>query len=112
MTIARIKKGDMVQVTSGRERGKSGIILEMLTQEEKALVEHLNRMKRHVKAKSQKDPGGIIEKEAPLPLSVLMPFCPKCNKGVRVKVEADKEGNKIRLCSRCGEGLDSKGKKK
>lgn len=97
---------------SGREKGKSGKILEILTKKERALVEHLNLVKRHKKAKSQKEPGGIMEQEAPLPLSVLMPLCPKCNKGVRVKTATNKGGDKTRICVKCGGSLDAHQKKK
>lgn len=110
MTLARIKKGDTVQVMAGREKGKQGLVLEILTNKERALVEHLNMVKRHLKPRSQKDQGGILEKEAALPLSILMPFCRKCNKGVRLKIKAAKEGKKMRVCIRCGEILEVKKK--
>lgn len=111
MTLARIKKGDTVQVISGREKGKSGKVLEILTHEERVLIEKLNMVKRHLKPQ-QKTQGGILEKEAPLALSAVMPFCPKCNKGVRVrtKVVADKKKNEVknRVCAKCGETLETK----
>lgn len=111
MTLARIKTGDMVQVMSGREKGKSGKILEILLKKERALVEGLNKVKRHLRPRSQKDQGGILEKEAPLPLSVVMPFCLKCNRGVRVKTRSSKKGEKERICARCGGSLEVQTKK-
>lgn len=114
MALARIKKGDMVQVISGREKGKTGKVLEFLTKREKVLVEHLNKIKRHTKPKKQGEPGGIVEKEAALPLSVVMPLCPKCNKGVRVVtkiVQEKKETLKVRVCAHCEEPLQTMKKK-
>lgn len=110
MSLARIKTGDTVQVMAGRERGKTGKVLEILSKQDRTLVEGLNRVKRHLKPRSQKEQGGILEKEAPLPLSIVMPFCAKCNRGVRVRVKIEKEGQKVRICSRCGEGLEAKKK--
>ncbi|MDO8526204.1 MAG: 50S ribosomal protein L24 [Deltaproteobacteria bacterium] len=108
MTLARIKKGDTIQVISGREKGKTGKVLEIITKKEKVLVERLNLVKRHLKAQQNAKQGGIIEKEAPLPLSVVMPFCPKCNKGVRVVVKSAKDGTKTRVCVQCEEKMDVK----
>ncbi|MBI5300027.1 MAG: 50S ribosomal protein L24 [Deltaproteobacteria bacterium] len=108
MSLARIKKGDTVQVISGREKGKTGKILAIITKKERALVEHLNMIKRHTRPQSQTKTGGIIEKEAALPLSVMMPFCPKCKKGVRVSAKVLKDHSKTRVCAKCGENLDNK----
>ena len=108
MVLARIKKGDMVQVISGRDKGKTGKILDLLTKKERVLVEHLNMMKRHTKPRKQGEQGGIIEKEAGLPVSVVMPYCAKCGKGVRVKIKLDKSKNKHRACAKCGHSLEGK----
>lgn len=108
MTLARIKKGDTIMVISGREKGKTGKVLEILTKKEKVLVERLNMVKRHLKPQQKTKQGGILEKEAPLPMSVVMPLCPKCNKGARVVTQLAKEGGKVRLCAKCEERLDVK----
>lgn len=110
MTLARIKTGDTVQAMAGREKGKTGKVIAIFLQQERALVEGLNKVKRHLRQRSQRDQGGILEKEAPLPLSALMPFCPKCNRGVRLRFKWEKEKGKIRVCVRCGEGLEVKPK--
>lgn len=106
MTLARIKTGDTVQVTGGREKGKTGKILALLTKKNRALVEGLNKVKRHQKPRSQKDRGGILEKEAPLPVALLMPYCSKCHRGVRVKIKGNKGGSKQRHCAKCGSLLE------
>lgn len=108
MALARVKKGDTVQVISGREKGKTGKIMEILTKKERVLVEHLNIVKRHTRPQSQTKKGGILEKEAPLPLSVVMPVCPQCKKGVRVAVKILKGNEKVRVCAKCGENLDGR----
>lgn len=110
MTIARVKKGDMVQVISGREKGKTGKVLEILTKKERVLVERLNMVKRHMKQKKAGE-GGILEKAAPLAWSVVLPLCPKCNKGVRVKLKITakgKEKEKVRICADCQTVLEPK----
>lgn len=93
---------------SGHERGKTGKVLKILTKEERILVERLNRVKRHMKPSQKAQQGGILEKEAPLPLSAVMPFCPKCNKGVRVFAKVVKDKKKMRICRNCEEPLDIK----
>lgn len=108
MALARIKKGDMVQVSSGHERGKTGKVLAILTKKERVLVERLNMVKKHMKPSQQAQQGGIVEKEAALPLSAVNLFCPKCNKGVRVFTKVAKDKKKARACQSCEEILDVK----
>lgn len=95
-----IKKGDMVQIIAGRERGKTGKVARILRLKDRLVVEGLNMVKRHTKP-SQKNPqGGIIEKESPLHYSNVLLLCPKCNRGVRVAVST-KGDKKIRSCKKC-----------
>jgi large subunit ribosomal protein L24 len=96
-----VKKGDTVQVITGKDKGQTGKVITVLPKEGKVVVEKVNMVSRHVKARKQGDEGGIIQKEAPLYASKVMLFCPKCNRGVRSgrKVEGDK---KVRVCKRCG----------
>jgi len=104
--LARIKKNDMVMVIAGKERGKAGKVLRVLPQENRAIVEHLNMVKRHMKPRGPQEPGGILEKEAAIHLSNVMPMCEKCNAPVRVGVRQLEDGSKARSCRRCGELLD------
>ena len=96
-----IKKGDTVAVITGKDKGQTGKVITVLPKEGKVVVEKVNMVSRHVKARKQGDESGIIQKEAPLYASKVMLFCPKCNRGVRSgrKVEGDK---KVRVCKRCG----------
>ena len=96
-----VKKGDTVQVITGKDKGQTGKVISVMPKEGKVVVEKVNMVSRHVKARKQGDESGIIQKEAPLYASKVMLFCPKCNRGVRSgrKVEGDKKG---RVCKRCG----------
>ena len=101
-----LKKNDLVVVTKGKETGKSGRILKVFPEKKKVLVEKINFIKRHTRPHGQQRRGGILEKEAPLPIPNVMLLCEKCNKPVRIRhrvVEGDK---KVRVCHRCGESFD------
>jgi large subunit ribosomal protein L24 len=104
--LARVKKNDTVMVIAGKERGKIGKVLRVLSAENRATVERLNMVKRHTKPRGPQNPGGIIEKEASIHLSNLMPMCERCNAPVRVGSKRLDDGNKARICRRCGELLD------
>lgn len=105
MALARIKKGDLVFIRAGREKGKTGRVLKVLG--ERALVEKLNMVKRHSRP-SQKNPqGGIIEKEASIHLSNLMAYNEKLAKPTRVGVKTLADGKKVRICKKSGESLDA-----
>ena len=96
-----VKKGDTVQVITGKDKGQTGKVISVMPKEGKVVVEKVNMVSRHVKARKQGDESGIIQKEAPLYASKVMLFCPKCNRGVRSgrKMNGDK---KVRVCKRCG----------
>lgn len=101
-----VKKGDMVMVVTGKERGKTGKVTEVLCDRERVVVEKLNFVKRHAKPSQKHKQGGIIEKEASIHWSNVAIMCVKCNKPVRCRVKADKAGKKARVCAKCGEPLE------
>ena len=103
----RLKKGDLVQVMVGREKGKTGKVLHVLPKKNKAKVEKLNLVKRHVRPNQKNPQGGTSEKEAWLQLSNLQPVCPKTNKPTRVRYKMVKD-KKVRISVRSGEVLDKK----
>ena len=103
---ARIRKNDNVMVIAGRERGKSGKVLRVIPDKDRALVERLNMVKRHTKARGPQTPQGIVEKEAPLHISNLMIVCDRCNAPVRMGKRILDDGRHVRVCRRCGEQLD------
>lgn len=105
---ARIKKDDVVIATAGKERfgEKTGKVLKVFPGNKKVVVQGLNFVKRHTKPSQKHQKGGIVEKESPISISNLMPYCSHCKRGVRVGIKVLKDGSKGRICKRCGESLD------
>jgi len=101
-----IRKNDSVMVISGRERGKTGKVLRVMPERDAAIIERVNLVKRHARARGPQQPGGILEKEAPIRLSDIMLMCDKCNAPVRVGSKAMSGGDKARICRRCGDPID------
>lgn len=93
-------------VIAGKERGKTGKVLKVFPETSLALIERMNLVKRHARPRGAQQPGGIVEKEAPIQLSNLMVMCDKCNAPVRVGRKILGNGKKVRICRRCGEPLD------
>ncbi|NIS69505.1 MAG: 50S ribosomal protein L24 [Proteobacteria bacterium] len=98
-----LRKNDLVMVIAGKEKGKSGRILRILTKKDRAIVEKINFVKRHQRPSGQQRQGGIIEMEAPLQLSNLMLICESCNKPVRAGHKILEDGKRSRYCRKCGE---------
>ena len=102
-----IRKGDQVVVLSGRDKGRRGAVVQVLSGGS-VLVEHLNRVKRHTKPNPQANqPGGIIEKEMPLPLSKVALWNPAAKKGDRVGIRTLADGKKVRFFKSNGEVIDA-----
>ncbi len=99
----QIRKNDTVAVLSGREKGKTGRVLKVLRASSRAVVEKVNLIKRHERPSARNQQGGIIEKEAALPLSALMLVCPKCGVKMRPRRQRGEDGAGRRLCRACGE---------
>jgi large subunit ribosomal protein L24 len=97
-----VKKKDKVVVLSGKDKGKQGEVLVVDRAKGRVIVAKVNFVKRHTKA-TQTEPGGIREKEAPLPISKVMLVCPKCNQPTRPKFDVLSDGKKVRICRKCGE---------
>jgi large subunit ribosomal protein L24 len=117
----KIKKGDTVQILSGKDRGKQGRVIDSRPKENKVVVENLNLVKRHTKPRpiqnasrmggAQITPGGIVEKPAPLPVANVMVVCPVCNRPTRIGThvkEIKGETVRVRVCKRadCGQEID------
>ncbi len=108
MPKVHVKKNDQVYVLAGRDRGKTGKVLKVLVDGNRAIVEGINFVNRHTRANPQKNiKGGILPKEASIHLSNLMVVCKRCNKHSRVTISAMPDGRKIRVCKNCNELLDS-----
>ena len=102
----KIKKGDLVKVIAGKEKGKEGKVLQVLTRTGKVTVEKLNLIKKHQKPNQKNSQGGIIEKEASIQLSNVMLVCSHCSKMTRIGIKTLENGKKIRICKNCGVGVD------
>jgi large subunit ribosomal protein L24 len=102
----QIRKNDSVMVIGGKERGKTGKVLRVISDKDAVIVERLNMVKRHSKPRGPQQPGGIVEKEAAIHASNIMILCDKCNAPVRIGHKVLADGKKIRICRRCNEALD------
>ena len=105
MTLARIKKGDDVIVLAGKERGKRGVVREVMPKQGRALVQDINISKRHMKPTGTARQAGIVDKEQPIQLSNLALVDPKTNKPTRVRVHVLANGKKVRIAIASGEQL-------
>jgi large subunit ribosomal protein L24 len=103
---AKIKKGDKVVVLAGRDKGRSGEVLQVVPKEERALVRGVNMIKRHQR-QSMNQEGGIISKEAPIHLSNLAIADPKDGKPTRVGFRLLDDGRKVRFAKRSGDLIDA-----
>ena len=103
---SKLKKNDQVEVIAGKDKGRVGKILRVDPTVNKAVVEKINMIKRHTKPNPANQQGGIIEREAPIHISNLKLICPKCSKTVRVGKKILDDGEKVRVCKKCGELMD------
>jgi len=101
-----VKKGDTVMVITGKSAGKKGKVLEVIPGDQRVIVEGANIVKRHTKPSKKVPQGGIMEKEAPIAASNVMIYCNRCHKPVRIGKKILDNGNKVRICRKCGEVLD------
>jgi large subunit ribosomal protein L24 len=101
----KIKKGDRVIVTTGKDKGKSGQVTRIITEENRAVVSGVNIAKRHTRQTAQQE-GGIISKEMPIQISNLALIDPKDGKATRVGYKTLADGKKVRVAKRSGEVID------
>lgn len=99
----KIKKGDTVQVISGKDKGKKGRVVLAFPRRDKLQVEGVNKVIRHTKPKKEGEKGQRVEIFALLHLSNVMLVCPKCGKPTRVGYKVLEKGKKKRICKKCGE---------
>ncbi|MBZ0325107.1 MAG: 50S ribosomal protein L24 [Alphaproteobacteria bacterium] len=101
----RIRKGDRVIAIAGKDKGRVGEVLRVLRDEDRVIVQGLNMVKRHTRP-SQTEPGGIVEKEAPLHLSNVAHVDPDGGKPTRVGIKILDDGRKVRVARRSGDVID------
>jgi len=106
MQSVHVRRGDTVGVIAGREKGKRGKVLRVLTDKGRVLVEHVNMVKKHQRPTQKLRQGGIIERESPLALSNVLVVCGRCDKPSRSGIKVLGDGRKVRVCKRCGESID------
>ncbi len=106
MNTLHIKKDDLVVVLSGDDKGVRGKVLAVSPKEGKVMVEGVNKVKKHNKARKQGDVSSIVETEGAIYASKVQLVCPKCDAAVRAKADfvTDKNGNKVKVrkCPKCG----------
>ena len=100
----RIRKGDTVQVLSGKHRGKRGQVMVALPGQGKVIVDGINVAKKHQRSTKATMQGGIIDKDMPLPVSAVAIVCPACGPS-RIGMRVDEAGRKVRVCRKCGTDL-------
>ena len=105
--MLHIKKDDQVKVLAGKDQGKTGRVLRVFPKGSRAVVENINRIKRHTRQNPQKNvQGGIVEREAPIHISNLKVICPECGDSVRVGFQILSDGSKVRICKSCSATID------
>ena len=102
----KIKKNDTVLVIAGKEKGKKGKVRFAYPKDKRIIVEGVNFIKRHTRAKGQVRQAGIIERESTIPVADVMLICARCSKPTRVGYRILEDGRKVRYCHVCGEVLD------
>lgn len=100
-----VKKGDKIQVISGKDKGKQGVILQALPKKNRVIVEGINIVKKHAKPSQANPQGGIVDQEAPIHVSNVMPLDPKSNEPTRVGYKIE-NGKKVRIAKKSGQELD------
>ncbi len=103
--MLRIRKNDIVMVTSGKDKGKTGKVLSVSKDTSRILVEGINRMKKHMRRTQENQKGGVVEIERPLSFSNVMFYCKNCNRPVKIGFSNSKDNTKVRFCKRCKQTL-------
>jgi len=104
-TKHHVKKNDFVMVVAGKEKGKKGKVLNVLSKKNRIIVEKVNFIKRHSRPSAKNRQGGIVEREGTIHISNVMIVCSKCNKSTRIGKKSLQDGKKVRICRKCGEIL-------
>ena len=97
----KIRKGDRVQVLTGKDRGKTGTVTRAIPDRGKVIVDGVNIAKKHQKPTSQTNTGGIIDKEMPIPVANVAIVCESCGHPTRVGYRFEPDGSKVRICRKC-----------
>lgn len=101
--MGKVKRGDIVKVVSGNDRGKRGEVMRIFPERGRLIVRGVNMMTRHQRPSARQREGGIIEREGTIPISNVRVVCPACDRPTRVGFEVAETGEKLRKCKQCGE---------
>jgi large subunit ribosomal protein L24 len=102
-----IRKGDLVVVIAGKDRGKSGKVIRVLRDNWRVTIEKINMIKRHTKPNQQNRQGGILEREASIHLSNILLYCASCQKPARAGSKTMADGRRSRICKKCGQAIEA-----
>ncbi len=102
----KVKRNDLVLVTNGRDRGKTGEVRRVIPESERLIVQGVNIRKFHRRPRTMGEPAGIVEAEAPFHWSNVMVICKACNKPTRIGFRVRDDGAKVRVCKNCGQDID------
>ena len=103
MKKMHVKRGDVVRVISGKDKGKEGKVITAIPEKNKVVVEGVALVSKHQKARRQGEQSGIVRVEAAIDASNVLRVCPKCGKAVRTGVKILEDGSKARYCKKCEE---------
>ena len=102
MKKMHVKRGDLVKVIAGKDKGTEGKVLTAIPEKGKVIVEGVAIVSKHQKARMQGQTSGIVKMEAPIDASNVMRVCPSCGKASRTGVKVYEDGSKARYCKKCG----------
>jgi len=102
----KIRKNDTVLVIAGKDKGKTGKVRFAYPKKEQVIIEGINFIKRHTRARGRVRQAGIIQLEAPIYMSNVLLLCSRCNRPARVGFQFLEDGRKVRVCRRCSEVID------
>ncbi|MCF0203410.1 MAG: 50S ribosomal protein L24 [Bacteroidaceae bacterium] len=105
MAKLHIKKGDQVIVLAGTDKGKTGKVLKVLVEKQRAIVEGIRIVKKSAKPTAKNPQGGIVEMEAPIHISNLSLIDPKSGKATRISIRVKEDGSKVRIAKKSGEEI-------
>jgi len=104
----KIKSNDNVKILAGKDKGKKGKVSKVMPKDNKVVVEGVNIIKKHIKAKKAGDKGQIVTFASPIDVSNVMLICPKCNKETKVGHLVLDSGEKHRICKKCKQEIETK----
>lgn len=101
--MRKVKRGDLIKVIAGNDRGKEGEVLRVFPKEDRIIVKGVNIITRHQRPSARQREGGIIEQEGKIHISNVLVICPQCDKPTRAGFGIGEDGEKLRKCKQCGE---------